>query len=143
MILTEEMLFSEEACQEGVQFAIENNLFGKDMKEVKAFCASAQKTDFYIWCKERVESAEYVKSKGNYFMTNKYKVFNPLNGLHVTCNSLEEAANATKEVAMDLLKGFYEHPVIQEVSNESGDTAWDSLDIKLGDLLEITPKSSV
>ena len=65
----------------------------------------------------------YVRMNGSQFTMGAYQVFNPLTGQHTRYETEEEAKTALIEVAKQILQQHCP-TVIQELSNENGDTTW-------------------
>lgn len=122
MILTREFLEQQQACAEGIQSCIDNNYIGMEYSDViKSFIANDQK-DYAGWLIEQKQTEAYVRL-GETLTMGAYQVFNPLTGQHTRYETEAEAKVALVAVAKQVLD-HYSPTVVQELSNENGDTTW-------------------
>jgi len=127
MILTAEFLQIQNACAEGIEFAQNQNLFGKEYSEVIRECIKNNQNDFAGWMIEQKQTESFVRYTGKEFTMGAYQVFNPLTGLHTRYETEAEATAALIETAKAVLAQHLP-TVCQELSNENGDTCWTSVD---------------
>lgn len=123
MILTKEFLQQQQACTDGIQACIDNNYIGLEYSDVvKNFISNDQK-DYAGWLLEQKSTEAYVMANGSVITMGAYQVFNPLTGLHTRYETENEAKTALIEIAKQVLEQHCPK-VIQELSNENGDTTW-------------------
>jgi hypothetical protein len=123
MILTKEFLIAQGACEEGIQICIDNNYFGMDCDEVIKELIKIDKKDHARGLLSYKSTELYVRMNGSQFTMGAYQVFNPLTGQHTRYETEAEAKAALIEVAKKVLAQHCPR-VIQELSNENGDTTW-------------------
>lgn len=123
MILTREFLIDVHSCQEGYRFGVENNLIGGDYDDAITFCAGNGKQEFADWLTAQKSTEYYVRNNGSTITMGAYQVFNPLTGIHTRYETEAEAKVALIKVAKQVLAG-QNLIVVQELSNENGDTTW-------------------
>jgi hypothetical protein len=123
VILTKEFLGDVDSCLEGYRFGLENNLIDNDYDAAIKFCAENGHQDFANWLIEQKTTEKYVRANGSVIIMGAYQVFNPLTGLHTKYETEAEAKSALIEVAQAILNQQCPK-VIQEISNENGDTTW-------------------
>ncbi len=128
MILTKEFLEAQNACAEGIQAAISNNIVGLEYSAaIRAFLEIDQK-DFAGWLLEQKSTEAYVRANGREITMGAYQVFNPLTGLHSQYASEAEAKEALARICEAIIDN-YKPTVCQELVNENGDSAWTSVDL--------------
>lgn len=123
MILTRELLLEANSCQEGYRFGVENNLIGGDYDDAITFCANNGKQEFADWLTAQKSTEYYVRNNGSILTMGAYQVFNPLTGQHTRYETEEQARTALVEIAREILNQHCP-TVVQELSNENGDTTW-------------------
>jgi hypothetical protein len=123
MILTKEFLGDVDSCLEGYRFGLENNLIDNDYDQAIKFCSDNGHQDFANWLIEQKLTEKYIRANGSVITMGAYQVFNPLTGIHTRYETEEEAKTALIEVAQAVLNEQCPK-VIQEISNENGDTTW-------------------
>ena len=123
MILTEEFLKSQDACQEGIQTVIDNNIIGIEYNLAIRQLIDLNEQDYAGWMIEQKKTEAYVRANGSVFTMNAYQVFNPLTGQHTRYETEEEAKGALVEIAKQVL-AQHVPVVVQELANENGDTTW-------------------
>lgn len=123
MILTKEFLTDVHSCIEGYRFGLENNLIGIDYDEAISFCINNGKQDFADWLKDQKTTEAYIKANGKEIIMGAYQVFNPFTGQYAKYNTEQEARTALIEIAKQVLEQHCP-AVVQELSNENGDTTW-------------------
>lgn len=123
MILTRELLLEANSCQEGYRFGVENNLIGGDYDDAITFCANNGKQEFADWLTTQKSTEYYVRNNGSILTMGAYQVFNPLTGVHTRYETEAEAKVALVEIAKEVLNQHCPR-VVQELSNENGDTTW-------------------
>ena len=123
MILTKEFLQQFEGCAEGYRFGLENNLIDNDYDLAIKFCAENGHQDFADWLTHQKSTEKYVRTNGSVITMGAYQVFNPLTGQHTRYETESEAKAALIEVAQTVLNQQCPR-VVQELSNENGDTTW-------------------
>lgn len=123
MILTKEFLQQFDGCTEGYRFGLENNLIDGDYDAAIAFCNANGRPEFGGWLEHQKSTEAYVRLNGSIFTMGAYQVFNPITGQHTRYETEAEAKAALIEVAKEVL--IHHSPrVVQELSNENGDTTW-------------------
>ena len=123
MILTEEFLKSQGACQEGIQTVIDNNIVGIEYNLAIRQLIDLNEQDYAGWLIEQKKTEAYVRANGSVFTMNAYQVFNPLTGQHTRYETEQEAKSALVEIAKQVLSQHVP-TVVQELANENGDTTW-------------------
>lgn len=123
MILTKEFLVDVNSCTEGYRFGLENNLINGDYDEAISFCNNNGHPEFGEWLQEQKSTELYVRMNGSNLTMGAYQVFNPLTGQHTRYETEVEAKTALIEIAKEVLAQHCPR-VIQELSNENGDTTW-------------------
>jgi hypothetical protein len=123
VILTKELLSSLDCCPEGYKFGLENNLIDNDYDYAILFCKENGQVEFSDWLLEQKSSEVYVRSNGSVFTMGAYQVFSPFTGQHTRYETEEEARLALIDLAKNVLD-THTPGVVQELSNENGDTAW-------------------
>lgn len=129
MILTEEFLKLQNACEEGIQSAITNGFVGQEyLDAIKGFISINQR-DFAGWMLEQKTTEAYVRANGKEItMGTTYKVFNPITGLHTEYQTEADAKAGMAEICEQVLQA-YKPTVCQAISNENGDSTWISVEI--------------
>ena len=115
MILTEEFLKSQDACQEGIQTVIDNNIVGIEYNLAIRQLIDLNEQDYAGWMIEQKKTEAYVRANGSVFTMNAYQVFNPLTGQHTRYETEEEAKGALVEIAKQVL-AQHVPVVVQEFS---------------------------
>ena len=128
LILTKEFLEEQQACAEGIQACVDNNYIGLEYSEVIKFFISSDQKDYAGWLIEQKSTEFYVRNNGSIITMGAYQVFNPLTGQHTRYETEEEARGALTEIAKQVLE-LHVPRVVQELSNENGDTTWIPTDI--------------
>lgn len=123
MILTKEFLENQNACSEGIQACADNNYFGLEYNQVIKNFISIDQKDYAGWLIEQKLTEQYVRANGSVITMGAYQVFNPLTGQHTRYETEAEAKTALIEIAKQVLE-LHCPKVIQELSNENGDTTW-------------------
>jgi len=123
MILTEEFLKSQDACEEGIQTVIDNNIVGIEYNLAIRQLIDLNEQDYAGWLIEQKKTEAYVRANGSVFTMNAYQVFNPLTGQHTRYETEQEAKSALVEIAKQVLSQHVP-TVVQELANENGDTTW-------------------
>jgi hypothetical protein len=123
VILTKEFLEKQNACVEGIQVCIDNNYFGLEYNQVIKNFISIEQKEYAGWLIEQKSTEKYVRANGSVITMGAYKVFNPITGLHTSYETEEEARSALVEVQKEVLNNYGAN-VVQELSNENGDTTW-------------------
>lgn len=123
MILTKEFLTVSNSCTEGYRYGLENNLIDGNYDDAISFCNNNGQPDFGQWLTEQKSTEAYVMANGSVITMGAYQVFNPTTGLHTRYETENEAKTALIEIAKQVLEKHCPK-VIQELSNENGDTTW-------------------
>lgn len=123
MILTEEFLKIQKACNEGIQACIENNYIGQEYSDVIRSFISTNQKDFAGWLIDQKKSETYIRSNGTEIIMGAYHVFNPLTGTHIECQTADEARNTLSRLYKELID-LHKPSVCQSISNENGDSTW-------------------
>ena len=129
MILTEEFLKLQNACEEGIQSAITNGFVGQEYSDVIRDLVSTDQRDFAGWMLDQKKTEAYVRANGKEITVGTtYQVFNPLTGLHTEYATEAEAKIAIVEISKQIL-AVHKPTVCQALSNENGDSTWIPVDI--------------
>jgi len=129
MILTEEFLKLQNACEEGIQIAFDNNYIGQEYSNVIRELIAIDQKDFAGWMLAQKTTEAYVRANGKEFtMGTTYKIFNPLTGLHTEYQTEADAKAAIVEINKQIL-AVHKPTVCQALSNENGDSTWVSVDL--------------
>lgn len=123
MLLTKQFLTEVNSCLEGYRFGLENNLIDGDYDFAIDFCSKNGKQEFADWLITQKSTEYYVKNNGSILTMGAYQVFNPLTGKHTRYETEELARLALIDIAK-LVLNEYCPTVVQELSNENGDTTW-------------------
>lgn len=123
-MLTENLLSTLGACQEGIDVASQNNYFGQSYYDVIKDLLSKGEREFAGWMVEQTKTELYVRATGGVITMNQtYQVFNPLTGTHTEYSDEASARVAMVEISNQVLQN-YPINIVQSISNENGDTAW-------------------
>lgn len=123
MILTKQFLTTVNSCLPGYRFGLEHDLIGKDYEYAIQYCRENGGEEFAFWLEEQKKTEAFVRLNGENIIMGAYQVFNPLTGVHTRYETEEEARAAMVEIAKEILK-IHCPTVVQELSNENGDTTW-------------------
>lgn len=123
MILTQEFLTAVQVCSEGQIVAETGNYIGMDYDEVIKDLIRKGLNDDAGWMISAKKTEYYVRNNGSILTMGAYQVFNPLTGVHTRYETEAEAKLALIEVAKQVLQQHCPI-VVQELSNENGDTTW-------------------
>ena len=123
IIITKELMDALGNCGDGPAFIEANNLWGKTDEEVLRAMKDAGVLEPVIFWRQAKSSEAFVRYFGSTFTMGAYQVFNPLTGLHTRYETEAEAKAALVELAKSVLQ-YHGLSVVQELSNELGDTAW-------------------
>jgi hypothetical protein len=130
MILTEQFLIAQNACQEGIAYATAKNYIGLEYSQVVRNSLLDEQRDFAGWLIEQKQTEHYVRENGEVVTMGTYQVFNPLTGLH---NQFQDEASARQEM-ISIAYQLLEHTkitLVQEISNENGDATWIPISLTL------------
>jgi hypothetical protein len=128
MILTEEFLKNQNACEEGIQACRENNYIGQEYDTVIRNFITNNRRDFAGWMVEQKKTISYVRANGRIITMASYQVFNPLTGVHTEYQTESEAATAIADICQEILQ-IHKPTVCQALVNENGDSTWIPIDI--------------
>ena len=123
IIITKELMDALGNCGDGPAFIEANNLWGKTDEEVLRAMKDAGVLEPVIFWRQAKSSEAFVRYFGSTFTMGAYQVFNPLTGLHTRYETEAEAKAALVELAKSVLQ-HHGLSVVQELSNELGDTTW-------------------
>ena len=123
IIITKELLDALGNCGDGPAFIEANNLWGKTDEEVLRAMKDAGVLEPVFFWRQAKSSEAFVRYFGSIFTMGAYQVFNPLTGLHTRYETEAEAKAALVELAKSVLQ-YHGLSVVQELSNELGDTTW-------------------
>jgi hypothetical protein len=123
IIITKELMDALGNCGDGPAFIEANNLWGKTDEEVLRAMKDAGVLEPVIFWRQAKSSEAFVRYFGSIFTMGAYQVFNPLTGLHTRYETEAEAKAALVELAKSVLQ-YHGLSVVQELSNELGDTTW-------------------
>lgn len=122
MILTQEFLTQNNACEEGQKCADNDNYIGMDYDEVIKDLLRKGLRDFAGWLTDQKKTELYVRLNGATIMT-AYNVFNPLTGINTKFTDLELAKQEAINVANQVLD-TNKIIITSIISNENGDEVW-------------------
>mgnify|MGYP003339374226 CR=1 FL=1 len=123
MLLTQEFLTLANVCEAGQKCADDGNYIGVEYDEVIKDLLRRDLKEDAGWLQQQKSTELYVRMNGSQFTMGAYQVFNPLTGQHTRYETEAEAKAALVEVGKQLLVQYCPQ-VIQELSNENGDTTW-------------------
>lgn len=115
-------------CQEGYNIMTKLGNYGLTLDEAAERLKNNGYVKFAEWVLEQKKTEAYVRFNGSIFTMGAYQVFNPLTGVHTRYETEAEAKAALVEVAGEVLKQHCP-TVVQELSNEKGDTVWIASDL--------------
>jgi hypothetical protein len=99
-------------------------MWGKTEAECVTFCFRNKIFKDMYWYIAQRETEKFVRYIGETItMTNKYQVFNPISGSHISCESEAEAKQKIAEISLQILS-HNKITVCREMSNEFGHTTW-------------------
>jgi hypothetical protein len=110
-------------CKEGYDAMNALGNYGLTLDEASANLNASGYPKFAEWVLEQKKTEAYVRFNGSIITMGAYQVFNPLTGVHIRYETQEEAKQALVVIAQEILKQHCP-TVVQEISNENGDTAW-------------------
>jgi len=110
-------------CQEGYDAMNALGNYGLTLDEAAAKLNDSGYPKFAEWVLEQKKTEAYVRFNGKVITMGAYQVFNPLTGVHTRYETEAEAKQALIVIAQDILKQ-HSPTVVQELSNENGDTVW-------------------
>lgn len=128
MILTKEFLQKTDACKEGYQACLENDLIGKPYDEVISYFYNNGFKDYADWLSEQKNTVIYIKGSAN-VTVNGYRIqpFNEYSKIYNTIESLMEdyqnAKNTWKE------KNIHTISVVISNTDAKGNEAWKNINI--------------
>lgn len=128
MKLTKSFLTDVNSCVEGYRFGLENNLIDGEYDDAIKFCSENGRQDFADWLIQQKNTEYYVRNNGSILTMGAYQVFNPLTGQHARYETEADAKAALIEISKEVLKQHCP-TVVQELSNENGDTTWIPTDL--------------
>jgi hypothetical protein len=129
MILTEEFLKLQNACEEGIQIAFDNNYIGQEYSNVIRELIAIDQKDFAGWMLAQKTTEAYVRANGKEVTVGTtYFVFNPSTGTHTEYATEAEAKTAMAEIYKEIV-AIHKPTVCQALSNENGDSTWIPVDI--------------
>jgi hypothetical protein len=138
MIITMDFLVERKACEEGLEWAINNGVIGKEYSEGVRHAISLDRPDIAGWLVDQKKSELYVRSNGSIF-TMEYVVYDPLNGQNTRIKTLEEAKLAALEVAKKFIE--INSPQVGKVLvNENGDETYLGVDPTITELFTVVEK---
>lgn len=124
MLVTEEFIKAFDVCAETADVIRNNNLLGQEVSAVLRSLRDLGMSEPTAWWNGLDKSTEYyVRNNGSILTMGAYQVFNPLTGQHTRYETEAEAKAALAEVAKQILEQHCPK-VVQEISNENGDTTW-------------------
>lgn len=123
IIITKELMDALGNCGDGPAFIEANNLWGKTDEEVLRAMKEAGVLEPVVFWRQAKNSEAFVRYFGSIFTMGAYQVFNPLTGVHTRYETEAEAKAALVDVAKQVVQ-LHCPTVVQELSNELGDTAW-------------------
>jgi hypothetical protein len=130
----DEFLNAIDICEDGVSVMEELGTYGLSVDEAIVALRNAGHTEFAAWLKLKKDTEAYVRFNGDNINMGAYQVFSPLTGTHTRYETETEAKAALVEIAKEILNQHCP-TVVQELSNENGDTTW--IPTNLHETLEI------
>jgi hypothetical protein len=128
MILTKEFLQKTDACKEGYQAGLENDLIGKPYDEVISYFYNNGFKDYADWLLEQKNTDIYIKESGNVII-NGYRIqpFSEYSKIYDTIESLMEDYQNAKNIWIEKNK----HTIsVDSVSTDAkGNETWKNIDI--------------
>lgn len=122
-------------CKEGYDAMNALGNYGLTLDEAANNLKNAGYPKFAEWILEQKKTEAYVRFNGKVLTMGAYQVFNPLTGIHTRYETEAEAKAALVEIAKQVLQQHCP-TVVQELSNENGDTCW--ISTKLNETLIIS-----
>lgn len=110
-------------CKEGYDAMNALGNYGLTLDEAANNLKNAGYPKFAEWILAQKQTEAYVRFNGKVLTMGAYQVFNPLTGIHTRYETEEEAKQALIIIAQEVLKQHCP-TVVQELSNENGDTCW-------------------
>lgn len=110
-------------CKEGYDAMNALGNYGLTLDAAANNLRNAGYPKFAEWILEQKKTEAYVRFNGKVLTMGAYQVFNPLTGIHTRYETEAEAKAALVEIAQEVLKQHCP-TVVQELSNENGDTCW-------------------
>lgn len=138
MIITMDFVLASGACDEGLEWSINNGMIGIEYSEGIRRAISLDRPDVAGWLVDQKKSELYVRSNGSIF-TMEYVVYDPLNGQNIRAKTLEEA----KLIALESAKKIMEinNPQVGKVLvNENGDETYLGADPTITELFTVVEK---
>lgn len=123
MILTREFLVAINTPMDMYRYIFEHNIVNIDYDQAVEFLEKNNQSLWAWWLKKQKETELYVRSNGSTItMNSKYIVFNPLTGMHTSCDTEDDMKQLVLDISQQILD-TYKVSVNQEIGNENGDTA--------------------
>lgn len=110
-------------CDEGYGLMEKLDIYGLNFDDVAQVLKDNGFRDEAAWLLHQKKTEAYVRFYGKVITMGAYQVFDPITGVHTRYETEAEAKAALVEVAKKVLK-LHCPSVVQEISNEHGDTAW-------------------
>jgi hypothetical protein len=110
-------------CQEGYDVMAKINSYGLTFDEAANRLEERGYPKLASWVLEQKKTEAYVRFYGKVITMGAYQVFNPLTGVHTRYETEAEAKQTLIVIAQEVLKQHCPQ-VVQELSNENGDTTW-------------------
>lgn len=124
MLVTEKFITDFAVCQETAAVIRQNNLLDLEVPEVLRALRDLGMVEPTAWWNNIDKSTEvYVRHNGSIFTMGAYQVFNPLTGVHIRYETEAEAKQGLIAISQAILEQ-HKPTVVQELSNENGDTTW-------------------
>ena len=128
MILTKEFLQKTDACKEGYQACLENDLIGKPYDEVISYFYNNGFKDYADWLLEQKNTVIYIEESGN-LIINGYRIqpFNKYPKIYNTVESLTEDYQNAKNKWIEENK--YIISVDIAITDINGNETWKNIDL--------------
>jgi hypothetical protein len=136
MILTMDFINATKPCEEGREWAINNDLVGKEYNEAIRTSISLGRSDIAAWFIEQKKSEVYVRLNGSE-CTMIYDVYSPFDGTHTRAATEEEAKAISAKVAEDVIKKVLRPVVSKVLVNDVGDETFMGEDPAVVDSLTV------
>lgn len=124
MILTKDFFKGYGCCEDGYRYAIQVGAIGNwTLEQAIEHCREAGLHEFADDLKKQKATELYVRMNGSVLKMGAFQVFNPTTGMHNRFDTEEEAKAEAVKITNELIANLRPH-IVQELSNENGDTCW-------------------
>lgn len=128
IIITKPLLDTIQACDEIIDAIDQNNLWNQPVDDVLRSLRNMGHLEATLWWRAQKDREIFVRATGRIVtMNEKWKVFNPLNGIHEEFTDISLAKARLQEIGTEIVHKYTPH-MITEIINENGDGTWISTD---------------